>query len=79
VRQSEEWAPPLGHIDGAKLIPLPELEARIGEIAGWRDQPVVVVCRTGRRSEIARKALESAGFTNVANMSGGMVEWRRTE
>jgi len=79
VRQPEEWTPPLGHIEGAKLIPLPELNARIGEVAEWRERPIVLVCRSGRRSEIARKALAGAGFTNVANMSGGMIEWRRTE
>lgn len=79
VRQPEEWTPPLGHIEGATLIPLPELNARMGEIAEWRDRPIVTVCRSGRRSEIARKALADAGFTNVANMKGGMLEWRRTE
>lgn len=79
VRQPEEWTPPLGHIEGATLIPLPELDGRMAEIAEWREKPIVLVCRSGRRSEIARKALAGAGFTNVANMSGGMIEWRRTE
>jgi rhodanese-related sulfurtransferase len=79
VRQPEEWTPPLGHIEGAKLIPLPELNARLSEIEAWRDRPIVAVCRSGRRSEIARKALLEAGFTNVANMEGGMIEWRKTE
>jgi len=79
VRQPEEWTPPLGHIEGATLIPLPELNARVGEIADYRDRPIVTVCRSGRRSEIARQALVAAGFTNVANMKGGMIEWRRTE
>lgn len=79
VRQPEEWVPPLGHIDGAKLIPLPELNARLGELPEDHGRPIVTVCRTGRRSEIARQALVAAGFTNVANMQGGMTEWRRTE
>jgi rhodanese-related sulfurtransferase len=79
VRQPEEWTPPLGHIEGATLIPLPELRARLGEIDAWRDRPVVTVCRSGNRSETARRVLLEAGFTNVANMDGGMIEWRRTE
>jgi rhodanese-related sulfurtransferase len=79
VRQPEELAQSLGSIEGSRLIPLPELGQRVGEIEAWRDRPVITVCRSGRRSEAARKALVQAGFTNVANLDGGMIEWRKTE
>ncbi len=79
VRQPEEWNDALGHIDGAKQIPLPDLPSRIGELEAWRNKPIVTVCRSGRRSEQARQTLANAGFTDVGNMDGGMLEWRKTE
>ena len=74
VREPSEFTGPLGHITGAKLIPLGELQARAGEIA--RDRPVVTVCRAGSRSAQAFNLLRQSGFQNVANLSGGMLRWR---
>jgi len=74
VREPSEFTGPLGHIAGAKLIPLGELQARAGEIA--RDRPVVTVCRAGSRSAQAFNLLRQSGFQNVANLSGGMLRWR---
>jgi rhodanese-related sulfurtransferase len=79
VRQPEEWDDALGHIDGARQIPLPELSGRLAEIDAWKSKPIITVCRSGRRSEIARKALVDAGFEQVANMDGGMLAWRQME
>ena len=64
----------MGHIDGAILIPLGELAARIGELK--RDCPIVAVCRAGSRSAQAINILNQAGFTDVANLAGGMLRWR---
>ena len=64
----------LGHIHGAKLIPLGDVVARAGELA--RDRPVVTVCRSGARSAQASVLLKKAGFDNVANLAGGMLRWR---
>jgi glyoxylase-like metal-dependent hydrolase (beta-lactamase superfamily II)/rhodanese-related sulfurtransferase len=74
VREPAEFHGALGHIDGAALMPLAELPARIGEID--RDRPVVVVCRSGARSAQAAQQLARAGLTEVANLSGGMLRWR---
>lgn len=74
VREPAEFTGPLGHITGAKLIPLGELQSRAGEIA--RDRPVVTVCRAGSRSAQAFNLLRQAGFARVANLSGGMLRWR---
>ena len=74
VREPEEFTGPLGHIRGAILIPLGELATRAGELA--RDRPVVTVCRAGSRSAQATVILRQAGFTNVANLCGGMLRWR---
>jgi sulfur dioxygenase len=74
VREASEFTGPLGHIAGARLIPLGELQARTGEIG--RDRPIVTVCRAGSRSAQALHLLRAAGFPNVANLSGGMLRWR---
>ncbi|HVU00941.1 MAG TPA: MBL fold metallo-hydrolase [Polyangiaceae bacterium] len=74
VRSAGEFDGELGHLDGARLLPLPELRARIGEVP--RDKPVVVVCQTGKRSAMATVILRGAGIANVANLAGGMAHYR---
>jgi sulfur dioxygenase len=73
VREEDEFTGPLGHIRGAKLVPLGELAQRVGELS--RDTPVVTVCRSGARSAQAAVLLQKAGITQVANLSGGMLRW----
>jgi rhodanese-related sulfurtransferase len=79
VRDPEEWNDDLGHIEGARQIPLAELSGRIGEVEAWRDRPVVTVCRVGVRSQRAAELLAGAGFRRVVNLEGGMAAWRQTE
>lgn len=74
VREPDEYDGPLGHIRGAKLIPLAQLSARSGELA--QDRPLVTVCRSGSRSAQAAVILGRAGFGDVANLAGGMLRWR---
>lgn len=74
VREDDEWH--TGHIAGAVHIPLGALTARLAELD--RDRPVVTVCRSGNRSIAAAKALERAGFGDVASMDGGMIGWTRS-
>jgi rhodanese-related sulfurtransferase len=74
VREADEFAGPLGHIAGAKLMPLGTLAARIAELD--RGRPVVAVCRAGSRSAQAVAILTQAGFDAVANLAGGMLRWR---
>ena len=74
VRSPEEYARE-GHIAGARLMPLPVVAARSNELP--RDVPIVCVCRSGSRSQVACESLRQQGFTNVSNMSGGMLAWRR--
>jgi rhodanese-related sulfurtransferase len=75
VRGPDEFAGPLGHIDGALNIPLSELGARAAEIggAGW---PVVCVCLTDKRSAMAAVQLAAHGLADVAVLRGGMTAWR---
>jgi sulfur dioxygenase len=74
VREADEFSGPLGHIRGARLIPLAELAQRIDEID--RARPVVAVCRAGGRSAHATAVLKRAGVSAVANLAGGMLRWR---
>jgi glyoxylase-like metal-dependent hydrolase (beta-lactamase superfamily II)/rhodanese-related sulfurtransferase len=74
VREADEFKGPLGHIPGAKLIPLSDLAARAGELK--QANPVVAVCRSGSRSAQANIILAKAGFKKVANLAGGMLRWR---
>ena len=72
VRQPDEYR--AGHIRGAQLIPLHELQQRAGELP--RDRKIVCVCRSGNRSSSAARLLAPLGF-DVVNMDGGMIAWQR--
>ena len=74
VREPDEYSGPLGHISGARLIPLAQLEKRSAELD--RERPIVTVCRSGARSAQAAVLLQKAGFPAVANLAGGMLRWR---
>ncbi|HSM82333.1 MAG TPA: rhodanese-like domain-containing protein, partial [Nodosilinea sp.] len=73
VRGPEEFNAELGHISAAQLVPLGELEARVGEIPSA--QPVVAVCKSGRRSAQATVILKKQGRAEAASLRGGMLSW----
>ena len=72
VRQPEEWNE--AHIPDSTLIPLDQLPNRINELP--KDQEIVVVCRSGNRSEQGRDILLEAGLTDVTSMAGGLNQWK---
>jgi phage shock protein E len=72
VRTPEEWSD--FHVPNTTFIPLEELADRLNELP--RDQEIVVVCRTGNRSQQARDILRQAGFSMVSSMAGGLTQWR---
>ena len=74
VREGDEFDGPLGRIPGAQLIPLGEVAQRVEELD--KGKPIVTVCRAGGRSAQATVILRRAGFTDVANLAGGMLRWR---
>lgn len=74
VREPGEYTGPLGHIPGARLIPLGLLAERLGEL-GDREQPIVAICKSGGRSNKAAQLLLDAGFRRVRSMSGGTSRW----
>jgi sulfur dioxygenase len=74
VREDSEFNDELGHIRRARLIPLGQLGARLGELD--KSAPTVVYCRSGARSARATLLMRQNGFERVANLSGGMLRWR---
>jgi adenylyltransferase/sulfurtransferase len=76
VREPAEWE--AARIEGARLVPLGELEARLGELDDWKARRVVVHCRSGARSAKAVKLLQQHGFADVWNLAGGIQAWSLT-
>ncbi len=72
VRQPGEYES--GHIPGAKLVPLPDLNNRLGEIDA--NKPTIVYCASGGRSRVASQMLVGKGVGEVFNLSGGFKAWK---
>ena len=64
---------------GGENIPLGKLLAEVDELEYDTDEEIVVVCQRGLRSETARRVLSGRGFTNVKNLSGGLLAWRKAQ
>ena len=79
VRREDEFNGNLGHLKGAILISVSELESRLSEIEEYKDKPMIVYCRSGGRSARASEILASNGFTDVKNMLGGMLGWNNAD
>ena len=75
VREPAEYA--AIHAPNAKLIPLGDVSSRLKELDAYKNKPVVVMCRSGRRSAKAAALLQEAGFTQVSNVQGGMQAWEQ--
>lgn len=75
VRGPDEFSGPLGHIVNARNVPLPELARRVAELGPLAETPVVLVCKTDKRSASAAAVLDAAGFRDVSVLRGGMVRW----
>ncbi len=72
VRTQEEWDD--FHAPNTTLIPLDQLESRLGELP--EGEPIVVVCRSGNRSQAGRDILLANGFEPTTSMEGGLNAWR---
>jgi len=71
VRQPNEYK--TSHIPGSYLVPLGELDKRLGELDPKK--PVVVYCAIGGRSRVAAQMMAGKGFTKLYNLSGGIKAW----
>ncbi|MBX3084434.1 MAG: rhodanese-like domain-containing protein [Anaerolineae bacterium] len=69
----EDWEVARGMIDGATHIVMNDIPDSLDQIP--KDQPVVFVCKSGRRSEQVTDWVAAQGYPNVLNMSGGVMRW----
>jgi uncharacterized membrane protein YdjX (TVP38/TMEM64 family)/rhodanese-related sulfurtransferase len=77
VRGPDEFTGPLGHIAAARNIPVAALGNRLAELSGFEQKPVVLVCRTDKRSATAARTLRAAGFAKVSVLRRGMEQWNQ--
>lgn len=77
VRGLDEYRGELGHIPGSLNIPLAELPAALPRLEPYRNQGIVLVCRTDKRSAKAAGLLVRAGFRGIEVLEGGMEQWNR--
>jgi SulP family sulfate permease len=75
VREPEEYRH--GHFAGAANLPLSELLTRPPDLP--RDRPILLICRTGRRSRRAMRYLLALGFDKVYNLRGGILSWKASD
>lgn len=75
VREDSEYK--LGHILNSIQIPVGRLDERIGELEKYKEQPIVVVCRTSNRSGMACSLLDKHGFTQAYVLAGGVTAWQK--
>jgi uncharacterized membrane protein YdjX (TVP38/TMEM64 family)/rhodanese-related sulfurtransferase len=75
VRGTDEFAGPLGHIATSRNIPVTELNTRLAELGGLERTPIILVCRTDKRSAMAARTLRAAGFSQVCVLRRGMEQW----
>lgn len=72
VREPHEYAE---YNIGAKLVPLGEIPNQIDEFEDHKSDEIVVHCRSGARSAAAQEFFRKAGYTNVRNLTGGVLAW----
>ncbi len=75
VRETFEWDQ--GHLDGARLIPLGQLERNLDSIP--KDRDVVLYCRSGARSAHALEMMRANGFARAKHLKGGFLAWQRAQ
>ena len=72
----EEFEYEVSNLDGLH-IPMGQIPARLEELDDKKDQEVIVMCRSGARSANITQLLEANGFSNVANLKGGITAWSK--
>ena len=77
VREDKEFDE--GHILNALHIPYGLIEKRLAELESYKNQPLIVYCRSGQRSAQASSVLRKQGFEHVYKLSGGMMAWRSAD
>ena len=74
VRDAKDYA--AGHLPRARHIPRKELAGRLGELAKFKEKPVIVTDKSGARAGMACRFLRRSGFSNVFQLKGGVAAWQ---
>jgi rhodanese-related sulfurtransferase len=74
IRETQEYEG--GRLPNARHIPLSQLKERSGELAKWKNKPIVIYCNTGTRSGGAGSILEKEGFSEIYQLTGGFRAWK---
>ena len=64
-----------GMIEGSIHIPMQSVPGKLNELDQYKNDTIVLICRTGGRSDQVGQFLEQMGFTDVINLAGGMNQW----
>ncbi|NJD36303.1 MAG: sulfurtransferase [Betaproteobacteria bacterium] len=76
VREAKDFDGETGHVPGSLNLPLNQLPAHIDELASWRKDGIVLICRTQVRSGQAARLRAKHGFTGLRVVRGGILAWR---
>lgn len=75
VRESGEFVGDMGLLPNVEHVPMNAVET--ASEAWDKEEPIVIICRSGGRSATAALQLQKKGFTNVTSLRGGMIDWNR--
>jgi rhodanese-related sulfurtransferase len=64
---------------GGQLYPLGSLPSQIDDLEDLKDEEIIIYCRSGARSGRAQQFMEQNGFSNVRNLTGGILAYRENE
>jgi rhodanese-related sulfurtransferase len=65
---------------GGKLVPLGQIQSmQVEELNDWKNEEIIVYCRSGKRSMTACLVLDDLGFKNTKNLEGGMLAWQEQQ
>lgn len=63
---------------GGRHVPLGKLQSmQLDDIEDWKNDEIIIYCRSGNRSGVAANMLEMLGYKNVKNLVGGMLDWQK--
>lgn len=77
VRTPGEYNGPLGHVKGAELKPVQQIQQWAPHLDSLKNKKVVLICHSGNRSGYAARYLQKKGFAHIYNVMGGMLAWKR--
>lgn len=75
VREPHEWE--MQHLPGVRKIAMGSIPATLDELEPFKEQEVVLICRSGNRSGRVTAYLEQMGFQHARNLAGGMLAWKK--